>query len=366
MRTLTIALSGGGTGGHFYPTVAFAKYLKREENLNLLFFGDKGGIEGQKEELLKELFDQYLLFKLPKFKGTSPLKLPLKLAQTARVVRRVSQTLGGKSFLSITFGGYTSAPLGLATRILKRPLFVHEQNAVPGMGNRFLARFAKRVFISFPYAERFFPKRKVVLTGIPVREELKLYKNLKREEVLKKLGWEERFNLLIIGGSQGARNLNLFAVELAKRLPQGFRLIHISGKRDYERVKKLYQGENLKCELNLFSYIEDIGPLLRVADFALSRSGASTSAELALFGVPTIFVPYPYAVYDHQYHNALYYLQTGGAYLFREEELDPQKVSEIIFQHQRDTKLHREKRRLMEKSFIPDAEKKMKKLLLAE
>ncbi len=364
-----LALSGGGTGGHFYPMLAFATYAKGEKLFGELFFvGDRRGIEGQKGELLKGVFDRYLLLKMGKFKGRNLLGLTVTAIRTLAASAKIGTHLKGKNFLSLTFGGYTSAPLALYTRLAGKPLFIHEQNSVPGMGNRTLARFAKRVFISYPHSERYFPKGKTVLTGIPLRQEVKKYKNTEREKILLSLGWEDKFNLLILGGSLGARSLNLFAVELSKKLPPGVRLIHITGRRDYERVKELYRKseKEFRCEVRLIPYTDEIGKLLRLADFAISRAGASTAAELAFFGVPTLFVPYPYAADDHQYYNALYYAQGGGAYVMREEQLHPQRVLEIILDHYRDPALKTQMGERMEKLFIPDAERKILEYLKRE
>ena len=367
MEKPVLALSGGGTGGHFYPMLAFARYVKKQKLFSELFFvGDRKGIEGKREELLKGVFERYLLLKMGKFKGKNLLGLTATAVRTFGVAAKIAPYLKGKNFLSLTFGGYTAAPLALYTRLAKKPLFIHEQNSIPGMGNRILARFAKRVFISFPSSERFFPKGKTVLTGIPLREEVKKYKNTGRKEILSSLEWEDKFNLLILGGSLGARSLNLLAVELSEKLPQGVRLIHITGKGNYERVKELYREKKRHCEVVLFPYFEEMGKLLRIADFAISRAGASTAAELAFFGVPTLFVPYPYAAYDHQYYNALYYADGGGAYVMREEELSPQRVLEIVTDHYRDPQLKTQMGERMEKLFIPDAEKKILEYLKGE
>ncbi|HIO42304.1 MAG TPA: UDP-N-acetylglucosamine--N-acetylmuramyl-(pentapeptide) pyrophosphoryl-undecaprenol N-acetylglucosamine transferase [Aquifex sp.] len=360
-----LALAGGGTGGHFYPMLAFAGYAKKTNTFGgLVFVGDKNRIEGKKEHLLKEIFDRYKLLKMERFKGKNLLGITLSFLQTLGAAAKISPLLRGKDFVSLTFGGYTSAPLGLYTRLAGKPLFIHEQNAIPGMGNRYLSKFAKKVFITFPGSEKFFPRKKVVLTGIPLREELKFYKSLSREEVLKDLGWEDRFNILILGGSLGARSINHLAVYLASKLPEGVRLIHITGERNFREVEKLYSETPPRCEVKTLPFAEEMGKLLRISDFAVSRAGASTSAELAFFGIPTVFIPYPYAAYDHQYYNALYYAEGGGAYLFREEDLNPQKVLEIVQNHHMDRKLNSQKGKLMEARFIPDAEEKILKHLL--
>ena len=361
-----LALAGGGTGGHFYPLLSFARYLRERKHPfeGLLFFGDRKGIEFKKRELLKGVVDQSFFLSMGKFKGYSSLRVLISALQTLRGSFEIARRLKGKKFIALTFGGYTGAPLGLLSALRNAPLFVHEQNAIPGMGNRILSQRARRVFITFPHAERYLPRKKVVLTGLPLRGELKEAKNLTRQEVLKKLGWEDKFTLTVLGGSQGAKALNGLAVQLSTLLGPEVRLLHLTGERNYRETLEGYSGVKPSCEVKVFPFREDMGNILRVTDLAISRAGASTSMELAYFGIPAIFVPYPYAVYNHQEENARYFVQGGGAYLFREGELSPQRVAQIVGEHLRDPSLNRQMGRAMEKLFIPNAEEKMLSHLL--
>ncbi len=359
-----LALSGGGTGGHFYPLLAFLSYvLKKKAFEEVVFFGDKRGIEYKKRNLLK--VDKVYFSSFRKFKGSSTFGKFLYLLSTSLEGIKIANTLKGKSFVSLIFGGYTSVPLGLASRFKGRPLFIHEQNAVPGAANRVLSKFSRKVFLTFPGSERFFKTSRVEVVGLPLREELKKYKSLKREAILKQPGWEDRFTLLILGGSQGAKTLNGLALKLVPLL-EGIRVIHITGERHFETVKKEYEKLPLKVELRIYPFVDDIGKLLRVSDFAISRAGASTSMELSFFGIPTIFVPYPYAVYNHQLFNARYFADGGGAFLFEEDKLEPTKVLEIIMEHIKDSRLLKERSKLMERLFIPNAEEKILKNLVEE
>ncbi|RTZ60582.1 MAG: undecaprenyldiphospho-muramoylpentapeptide beta-N-acetylglucosaminyltransferase [Gammaproteobacteria bacterium] len=361
-----LALSGGGTGGHFYPLLAFAKYLKRKQTPfeGLIFFGDQRGIEFKRKNLIEETFDRHFFLSMGKFKGYSTLRVLISTLKTLRASFEIAKHLKGKRFVALTFGGYTSAPLGFLCGVKKAPLFVHEQNAIPGIGNRFLSRIARKVFITFPHSERYFPKKKVVLTGLPLREELKEAKKLSEEEVLKTLGWEKKFTVTVLGGSQGAKTLNRLAIKLSTLLSEEIRLVHVSGERNYKETLEEYKKVNPKCEVRVYPFYEDIGKLLRVTDLAISRAGASSSMELSYFGVPAIFVPYPYAVYNHQEENARYFVKGGGAYLLREEQLSPQKVRDIVLNHFRDPYLGKQMGEAMERLFIPNAEEKILSHLL--
>jgi len=363
MEKLTLALSGGGTGGHFYPLLAFLSYvLERKAFKEVLFFGDRKGIEYRKRHLLK--VDRAYFSNFRKFKGSSLLGKLFYLFATSAEAVKISSTLKRKSFVSLTFGGYTSVPLGLVSALKKRPLFIHEQNAVPGSANRALSKFAKKVFLTFPDSGRFFKTKKVEVVGLPIRGELKVYKKRKREEVLKELGWEDKFTLLLLGGSQGAKAINKLALKLVPKLEE-IRVIHICGEKNFENVKREYEKLPLKVELKLYPFVEEIGRLLRVSDFAISRAGASTAMELAFFGIPTLFVPYPYAIYDHQYYNATYFVKGGGAFLFREEELDLSKVLGIVKNLAKDKSELKQRSEAMERLFIPDAEKKILNSMLS-
>jgi UDP-N-acetylglucosamine--N-acetylmuramyl-(pentapeptide) pyrophosphoryl-undecaprenol N-acetylglucosamine transferase len=361
-----LALAGGGTGGHFYPLISFARYLKEKKHPfeALIFFGDRKGIEFKKKGLLKEAVDQSFFLSMGKFKGHSTLRVLISALQTLRGSFEIARHLKGKRFVALTFGGYTCAPLGLLSAVRRAPLFVHEQNAIPGMGNRLLSQWARKVFITFPHAQRYFPKGKTVLTGLPLRGEIKESKNLPRKKVLETLGWEDKFTLTVLGGSQGAKTLNGLAVKLSTLLGPEVRLLHLTGERNYRETLEGYKAVKPTCEVKVFPFREDMGKILRVTDLALSRAGASTSMELAYFGIPAIFVPYPYAAYNHQEENARYFVQGGGAYLFREEELSPQRVAQIVGEHLRDPSLNRRMGQAMEKLFIPNAEEKILSHLL--
>lgn len=360
-----LALAGGGTGGHFFPMLAFAEYV-REQGVfeNLIYIGDREGIEAKKDFFLWGLVDEYKLLSVAKFRGRTFIGKFLSIIQNSIATLKVASYLKFKDFISVTFGGYTTIPLGVYTKLAFKPLFIHEQNSIPGKGNIFLGNFAESVFIGFPRAERFFPEHKVVLTGIPIRRSVKRYKDFPKEEILKSLKWDEKFTVLVLGGSQGAKTLNKLAIWLSQKLPPDVRLIHITGDNQFKLVKTLYQINPPKCELKLYPFVEDIGKIYRISDFAISRAGASTSAELALFGIPTVFIPYPYAIDAHQFYNAYYYVEMGGAYLYQEEDLEFKKILDIILMHLKDNYLHQHKREAMERSFIPNAEEKMLKEIL--
>ena len=355
-----IAISGGGTGGHFFPALTFAEFLKKQ-GFKVSFIGAKRGIEYRNRELVKAFNPLFLEIK--KFKNQNLLTKLIYPFHLLRNLSDIKRHFGGHlPDLSVTFGGYTSVPLGVFTRLNKRPLFVHEQNSIPGLGNRFLSKTAEVVFVSFPYSERFFKRARVVLTGLPIRPEVKEAKEkLKREEVLRKLNLEDRFTLTVLGGSQGAKTLNRIAFHLAQALD--IQIIHICGQRSYKELKEEYKKAKLRAKVKLFPFYLNMGEIYKITDFAISRAGASTSFELSFFGIPTLFIPYPYAVYNHQYHNALYFVEKGGAYLMEENELDLTKIELIVKEFLLSEAMRKVFSQNMEASFIPNAEMKMWKTI---
>jgi len=235
----------------------------------------------------------------------------------------------------VGFGGYVAIPVGLAARWLHIPVIIHEQNSVPGMTNRFLAKRARAVAVTYPQTVALFrelvrPGTTVTLTGNPVRP-----------EVLAADGGAGRARLgipadalvlLVFGGSRGARHINealcAAAPELLEKFPR-LHIIHAAGTDDYERTRAVIEerlraaqgGQDLLARYHLFAYLDAIADSLAAADLALTRAGATSIAELTALGKPAILVPYPHATDDHQTKNARDLAREGGAALMEDSAL---------------------------------------------
>ena len=314
---MKVFVSGGGTGGHFFPALALIECLL-EEKIDTVFVGSERGIEKRLSDKLpvQSHFVQAYPFmgRGIKEKLTSVFKNLKGALQVAKLLER-----GDKA---VVFGGYASLPLGLACPLKGTSLYLHEQNSVPSKTNRLLWRFAKRVFITFEYTKRYFPKEKTVKTGLPVRKSLLEGLSLSKEEALKRLGLEDKITLLVVGGSQGASFLNQIAPEVFKKT--GWQGIHITGERDYEKLEGFYKQKGLNVLVLPFSHEMHI--LYRASTVALSRAGASTITELSLYGVPSVFIPFPHAIGDHQYYNAKEIEDLGGGLLLRQEEVSIERL----------------------------------------
>ena len=226
--------------------------------------------------------------------------------------------------LIVGVGGYSSGPVCLVAWLLGIPTAIHEQNSFPGLTNRILAPLAKKVFISFEESRRYFKRGNLFLSGNPVRDELVHLKPFPK-------GDNQRFVILVMGGSQGARAINRALIAALKELKAAGLLpfvIHQTGKADFGRVIDDYHALGLDGEVKAF--IEDMAPAYAKADLVICRAGATTIAELAALGKPSILIPYPYAAHKHQDINAEALAAMGGADMILERDLDGSNLAEKI------------------------------------
>ncbi|WP_457601220.1 UDP-N-acetylglucosamine--N-acetylmuramyl-(pentapeptide) pyrophosphoryl-undecaprenol N-acetylglucosamine transferase [Hydrogenivirga sp.] len=317
---MRLVISGGGTGGHFFPSLEVLKKAK-ERKLETLYVGAERGIERGFEHAIpgKKLFlETYPL------RGVSLARRLKALWSFWKGVRLLGRNVGG-DFRSVVFGGYASVPVGVFTALKRKRLYLHEQNSVPSMTNRVLSSFSTKVFITFEHSRRFFKGENVVKTGFPLREEL-LNTKLERANAKEALGFKPESPLvLFMGGSQGARFINSLAVDFARKT--GAPTLLISGEADYERVSEL--SEDLK-NLKVYPFRTDMGLIYSATEVAVCRAGAGTVSELSYFQVPAVFIPYPYAAGDHQYYNAKEIEELGGAFVLRQEKASVDRVVELV------------------------------------
>lgn len=238
-----------------------------------------------------------------------------------------------KPDLVIGTGGFTSAMLLSLASLKKIPTMIHEQNAYPGRSNRLTGRMVDRVGLGFLQAQDYFNENKVFLAGNPIRQE---FKNLNRQEARKKLGLSEENKMIIImGGSQGAQSVNNAVSEMINRLKDDPNIIFyfLTGRDQEEKIKEIFKEDKIG-NVRIFGYYEDIPTLMAAGDLIISRSGASSVAEIAASEIPSILIPYPDAAGDHQTYNAKVLSENGAAVLIKDEELDGdillKNVTEIL------------------------------------
>lgn len=316
-----IVVGAAGTGGHIFPAMAIAQALS-EQGDKIAWIGTEKGMEG---ELVKPHFDFYTL-PMVGLRGKGILALlkgPLVLAKAFLKARYRLKQL--KPDLVITFGGYITAPLGLAAKSLGIPLIIHEQNALPGAANRLLAKLATAVCESFP--QTFPPQTKVHYVGNPLRANL-------REKSLGQtlLSQPNRpLHLLILGGSQGATVINRLISEALCALKSEVSLScwHQTGKRDYEPLRAYYQEQGLD-NIKVSPFITDMSEAYLWADLIICRAGAMTVSEITAFAKPALFIPAPQAVDDHQRLNASLLVNVGGALSLIQSSLTSEILAEKI------------------------------------
>ncbi len=322
---IRLLLTGGGTGGHLFPAIATAEALcRRFPGTKVLFVGTHRKMDttslAQHGFSARAIHCQGL-----KGKGLPALIQALILLPIA-FVEAVWHILRFRPHLVVGVGGYVTGPVVAAARILGRPTVIHEQNSVPGLANRKLGALATRICLSLPGSETFFPVGKTVLTGNPVRHQiLELAK-----QASKKI--DDKVTILILGGSLGAHRVNELVVdaltEHGRLLPAGIQVIHQTGAADEEWVKSVYEQAGIQATVAAF--FTDMAEVYAMSDLLLSRAGATTLAELAVLGKPAVLIPYPFAADDHQYKNARYYAEGGGAFVLVERELTGKKLAETL------------------------------------
>ncbi len=316
-----IAIMAGGTGGHVFPALAVAEVL-RQSGAEVFWLGTRAGLESR---LVPEQGFALEWLEIEGVRGKGPgawLKAPFRLTQAVIQARTILKRRRPAVILGM--GGFVSAPGGVAARLLGIPLIIHEQNSIPGLANRLLARIAGRVFESFPGS--FPPQRRTILSGNPVRRAIiDLPPPAERMQ-----GRSGPVRLLVLGGSLGAQALN-------RTVPQALALLapaerpwvrHQAGERLLEEAQAAYQSVGIAAEV--VPFIQDMASAYAWADLVICRAGALTVSELATAGLGAILIPYPHAVDNHQLANARYLTEAGAGRLIIQNELSPGYLADIL------------------------------------
>lgn len=317
MTAPKILIMAGGTGGHIMPGLAVAEHL-RAQGWQILWLGNPERMEGKLVPAHNiELLPLY--FNGVRGKGLlTLLKLPFTLASAMLQARKVLRQ--HKPDIVLGMGGYVAFPGGVMARLAGIPLIVHEQNAVAGTANKFLAKIAKRALVGFPNA---LPN--AVMVGNPVRAELAHTTNVSDRYAARR----GPLRILILGGSQGAASLNQLVPEALAKVPNAdFAIQHQCGARHEQTVIDIYKKLGLAAVV--IPFIDDMAAALTNADLVVCRAGAMTVAEVAAVGVAAVFIPLPSAIDDHQTANARYLSECGGGWLMPQVELTADKLSQWL------------------------------------
>jgi UDP-N-acetylglucosamine--N-acetylmuramyl-(pentapeptide) pyrophosphoryl-undecaprenol N-acetylglucosamine transferase len=320
-----VLILAGGTGGHIFPGLAVASSLIGR-GADVHWLGARGGMECQKVPAANIAMDTVEIGGLRGKGWKRWLSLPWQL--TKAVNQALSVIRAHKPDCAVSFGGYAAGPGGLAARLSGVPLVIHEQNRIPGLTNRVLAKFSQRVLQAFPGT---WPSSiKAETCGNPVRKELASL--LPPSERL--AGREGKFRVLITGGSQGARALNEFLptaignIAAQDNHQANIEVWHQAGKGRAAETQQAYQQAGVQARV--VEFIENMAEAYAWADLVVCRSGALTVSELAAVGLPAILVPFPFAVDDHQTRNAEFLVNAGAARLQPEAGCNTKSLSSLL------------------------------------
>ncbi len=335
-----ILIAGGGTGGHLYPAIAIIEYLQEKyPDTGISFIGSE---KGMGSKLIPAMgIDFYKVKARGLIASGSPLKkisgyVSFVFAMIPGFLKALKILRSKKMKTVLGMGGYICAPVFLAAMARRIDFSIHEQNYIPGRLNKFFSPKAKYVFTSFEETKKYLRARKdaVVFSGNPVRravrEMMRLEPSYERWSLKR-----DRFTIVAFGGSLGAEKINRTITGLYGEFAGdgSIQILLISGSRYYDDISRKVESKINKDDALIFkvcSYINEMEHIYRIADLIIARAGANTVFEIASTSIPSVLIPYPYAIEDHQFYNAKYISSRGKAVLLRENELSVESLSGII------------------------------------
>ena len=324
---MRVMIAGGGTGGHVYPGIAIYHALEQlGDGVDVLFVGAKSGVEGG---IFSDLGLPHVLLSGRAVRGTSLLsKLASPFVLLGSVLRGVGEIKAFKPDVVVGTGGFASVAIVVASIVCGKKRVLQEQNSVPGMANRLLSRFAQLVLLSYRESRSFFGDRVAcAVVGNPLR----IKPNGNRDKAYEFFDLKPGLQtVLVFGGSRGARTINEAAGSAIKSIlsKRKVQFVFLTGTNDYENVRE--DLASFAEDICVMPFLEEIDLAYAIADVAVSRAGASAVFELAAFGVPSIFVPYPYAADDHQARNVTELAQMGGAVVIENKKLNSDVLDTMI------------------------------------
>lgn len=328
-EALRIIIAGGGTGGHLFPGIAIAQeFTARNPNSNVLFVGTGKPFE---TSILSELGFKHAKITAAGIKGRGTAQQALSIAKIPKGIFESIMILKRfKPDLVIGVGGYAAGPLVTGAWLLGIRIALHEQNILMGITNRILSRLADRIFISFENKPLELNGRKVHFTGNPVRKEILRRNGNQKVSTVAGFGKQRPFTVLIIGGSQGARGINLAVMEAVEHIREkdAFFFIHQTGVDDESMVKAAYQRCGIAGKVQAF--FVDMARQYQQADLVICRAGATTVAEITAVGKGVVFIPFPFAADNHQVLNARTLANAAAAEMILEKDLSGRVLADKI------------------------------------
>lgn len=359
---LNIIIAGGKTGGHLFPGIAIAQALeKKRREIDILFVGTNTCFETQ---TLKQYGYSHKSIIARPIKGGNIITkafsisiIAISLIQAIIIIKSI------KPDFVLGVGGFSSFAIVLAACFLKIPNAIHEQNSISGMTNRMLSKFVNTIFTSFEKTKGFVTDPKIKCFGNPVRRTQKINSN--NDMILKDID-QNKFTILVTGGSQGAKSINnafMNALALMDDAKE-FNIIHQTGISDEQSIQEKYNQLEIKAITKAFFY--NMPQLLDMADLVITRAGAGTISELTIKGLPAILVPFPYAADDHQTYNAMALEQKGAAVMINDKELTGKTLKQSICALIKDKTRLDKMAKTLKQLAMPDADKKIAAFILKD
>ncbi|MCX5812764.1 MAG: undecaprenyldiphospho-muramoylpentapeptide beta-N-acetylglucosaminyltransferase [Proteobacteria bacterium] len=317
---MKLIISAGGTGGHIFPGIAVAEtFVAQGQDNQVAFIGTTYGLESK---IIPQYGFRLLFVEARQFLGRSAV---YKIATLFYILKGICTCMRvikrEKPDAILGMGGFTSVPVIFAGAILGVPVFLHEQNAEPGLANKVLSKYAKATFVSFEESSQLLKSKNVYYTGNPVRKAVKVPREIKNDET---------FGIFVFGGSRGAKSINESVLSLLPYM-EGYKnaiIYHQTGAEDYTRLKEAYEKTEIGHEV--FPFTDNMAHYYNRSDVVISRAGASTIFELAYFRKAAILIPYPFSAGQHQWKNASHVENAGGGYIIGNDEATGERLHGVI------------------------------------
>jgi UDP-N-acetylglucosamine--N-acetylmuramyl-(pentapeptide) pyrophosphoryl-undecaprenol N-acetylglucosamine transferase len=328
---IKIVLTGGGTGGHLFPLIAVAEKLKEKNpNVEFLFLGPNGNLEEGIMASVGIPIKNVIAGKMRRYFSfrnvVDCFKIPIGIFQALwHLLWNMPDAIFSK-------GGYASLPVVLAGWLYRIPILIHESDANPGIANGILAKFAERVAVSYPQAEVYFPSKQVVMTGTPLRSDIA---QGDPQAARQKFSLSEsKKTIFIWGGSQGAKIINEKILDILPKLLKKYQVIHQSGEKNFEEVKRKVGELGIKIGREGYHLIpfvkEELKNILKISDLVISRAGSNSISEIAANGKPAIIIPIENSANNHQRMNAYMVAKAGGCLVLEENNLGENLLEDKI------------------------------------
>ncbi len=316
---MRVVITAGGTGGHIYPALAIIEKIKEKEpNSEFLYIGTHNRMEKDivpKRGIPFKSIEMYGFNKKHLLKNFKTLKCLFKsFKECKKIIKEF------KPDVVVGIGGYVTVPVIMTAKKLGYKTFIHEQNSIPGKSNKFLAKYADLIGVSFASSKKALPKEKTILTGNPCSEGALMVEPIDKKE----LGLSLNKKLVLIAmGSLGSNSINQVLMDsMDKFKDKDYEILYIAGKNVYESIKNVNVPKNIK----ILPFYEGLAKVMKKTDLMVTRAGASTLSELISLNLPSILIPSPYVANNHQYINAMDLVNGKAALIIEEKDLTSEKL----------------------------------------